>query len=543
MKKTLILFLIIIVSASMFLCSFTNNQAIKYFPQVGTAAGGNEYYVSKTGNDSNPGTKELPWLTIQKAANTINGGDTVYVRGGIYNEGVRFYYKTNATEQYMTLSAYPNEEVIIDGTGIVGPPNTYDYEGLIYIQKTNYVRITGLKIQHVNMAGIYIGYSNNIIIENNYTNDTVRSGISAWGSTNVVISNNDITLACNPHPGYYASEENISLDNTNGFEVKYNLVHKAANIPDGYSGGEGINMKNGTRNGTIHHNVVHLDERPDGKPSNRLAFGIDAWNNSITTSNIELYSNVAYNNGVGFIVSSEQGGKIDNIKLYNNIAYNNAKAGFAIPWWGGTKDGIKTNIQFINNVSYKNGMGFWNSSPLNENIIIRNNIFSQNINNPQIVLLPGSETEFIIDHNLFDGNISSPLGVDYMLGNPLFVNALTYDFHLLSDSPAIDTGSYVDAPSDDYDGVVRPQEDGYDIGAFEFQENSTPIPPPTLTSTLTTTPVPTETPTVFYTKTPTSTSTSPIIATYTRTPKPTSTPKPKPCNRHFLCWCLDWLTP
>src|SRR2546430_6204833 len=43
----------------------------------GFAQGGATYYVAPTGSDSNPGTSAAPWRTIQKAANTLNGGDTV----------------------------------------------------------------------------------------------------------------------------------------------------------------------------------------------------------------------------------------------------------------------------------------------------------------------------------------------------------------------------------------------------------------------------------------------------------------------------------
>lgn len=39
------------------------------------------FYVSENGNDSNDGTIDAPWKTIQKAADTLNNGETVYVRG------------------------------------------------------------------------------------------------------------------------------------------------------------------------------------------------------------------------------------------------------------------------------------------------------------------------------------------------------------------------------------------------------------------------------------------------------------------------------
>ncbi len=40
------------------------------------------YYVSPSGFDSNPGTIESPWRTIQHAADSVNPGDIVQVRAG-----------------------------------------------------------------------------------------------------------------------------------------------------------------------------------------------------------------------------------------------------------------------------------------------------------------------------------------------------------------------------------------------------------------------------------------------------------------------------
>ena len=48
----------------------------------------NDYYVSISGDDSNPGTLELPFRTIQHAASIVEAGDTVHIRGGIYREKI-----------------------------------------------------------------------------------------------------------------------------------------------------------------------------------------------------------------------------------------------------------------------------------------------------------------------------------------------------------------------------------------------------------------------------------------------------------------------
>jgi len=78
---------------------------------------------------------------------------------------------------------------------------------------------------------------------------------------------------------------------------------------------------------------------------------------------------------------------------------------------------------------------------------------------------------YTIDDNLIDGYIGYEgeiYGHDYVEGDPKFVNYSGADFHLKKGSPAIDNGSAVDAPGNDFDGNPRPQGAGYDIGCYEF---------------------------------------------------------------------------
>jgi uncharacterized repeat protein (TIGR01451 family) len=51
--------------------------------------------------------------------------------------------------------------------------------------------------------------------------------------------------------------------------------------------------------------------------------------------------------------------------------------------------------------------------------------------------------------------------------DPRFVDLAATDFHLQYDSPCIDVGTNSGAPLEDYDGAVRPQGAGIDIGAYE----------------------------------------------------------------------------
>ncbi|MCP4151559.1 MAG: DUF1565 domain-containing protein, partial [bacterium] len=99
-----------------------------------------DYYVAKTGNDSNAGTEAAPWLTIQKAANTLQAGDTVYIKAGTYGEQVK-PQNSGTSGNLITYSRYSTDVVTLDGTGL---PLT-DYEGLFHIESLNYITISGLR--------------------------------------------------------------------------------------------------------------------------------------------------------------------------------------------------------------------------------------------------------------------------------------------------------------------------------------------------------------------------------------------------------------
>lgn len=406
-------------------------------PAPTTPVAGRTYYVGTAGSDAWPGTLSQPFKTIQHAVDLMAGGDTTYILGGTYNEPVRFFYKTNTTGQYMTLTNFPGATVVIDGTNV---PFSYSQEGLVYISSTNYVRISGLSIKNANMAGIYVGYSDHIEIVKNQTYNTRTSGVGIWGGTNIVVDGNDIALACNG-----GGEEDLKINGASHVVVRNNHVHDGAN-PSNY-GGEGLNISGGEASADGSHDIRVYNNTVNNLV--KLGFGVEAWKNRLY--DVEVFNNISYNNAWGFIVASEQGGSDEDVKIYNNIAYNNTNAGFAIPWWSGTADGLHKNIQFVNNTAYGNGTGFTVQSPRNEGVIFRNNILFGN--RGAVSIIAGAQGQITLDHNLTT--------------DPLFVNSAGADFHLQSGSPAIDAGASLDAPNVDFDNKARPRGAGYDIGAFE----------------------------------------------------------------------------
>jgi len=83
-------------------------------PVTPTQAPKHEYFVSPSGNDSNPGTFADPWKTIQKAVENLEAGDWVYIREGTY-EGIQggwVFQNSGTASQPIVLKNYPGEQVI-----------------------------------------------------------------------------------------------------------------------------------------------------------------------------------------------------------------------------------------------------------------------------------------------------------------------------------------------------------------------------------------------------------------------------------------------
>ncbi len=77
------------------------------------------YFVAKTGNDANPGTSQLPLLTIQAAANIAMPGDTIMVKQGVYREKIVPPSRGTSNENRIVYLAAPGEKVEIKGSEII----------------------------------------------------------------------------------------------------------------------------------------------------------------------------------------------------------------------------------------------------------------------------------------------------------------------------------------------------------------------------------------------------------------------------------------
>lgn len=401
---------------------------ILFFFLQNTYAWAAEYFVSPSGNDSNAGTLSGPWRTLAKAAGSATAGDTVYLMSGTYKERLVPAF-SGTSNNYLTFSAYTGHTPVIDGSNVqVG-----NFQGLVDLSNKSYIRISGITVQNSAYAGIFSGgKSTGLIIEKNKTINSISSGIAVWGGANILIDGNDV-LDSNLGPNHEALDV---AGGTDGFEIRYNKVHN-----DNGLGKEGIDVKEGVRNGLIHHNEVYNTKA--------IAIYVDAFD--LETYNIKVFDNLVHHGSNGIAIASEHGGFLHDIAVYNNIIYN--MNNIAIRAFGLVESAYTThpmnNILIMNNTIYNSSNGITNANDqVSGYFIIRNNII---FNAGQVY---SNNSNIISDHNLY---------VD-----PGFVNAQAFDFHLLEGSQAVDAGSSEYAPEDDFECNKRPALNGFDIGAYEY---------------------------------------------------------------------------
>src|SRR5438093_10456801 len=212
------------------------------FLLAGFAQSSATYYVAPTGGESKPGTSAAPWRTIQKAANTINGGDTVIVNAGTYNERVQVvasgsagkllnfqaqggvvmqgfniqadYVRVNSFEITNTPGSSPTDRSNGSGVYISGNyneiSNNYIHHstaaGIFLTSSASNTTISGNRVAYAVECGIYINGNSNLIASNDIShtrsvNGTDADGVRFFGSANTVRKNYIHDLKVSDSPG------------------------------------------------------------------------------------------------------------------------------------------------------------------------------------------------------------------------------------------------------------------------------------------------------------------------------------------------------
>jgi hypothetical protein len=478
---------------------------------TGSLIAQNNFYVSKSGKNSNDGSLTLPWETIQYGVGQLNGGDTLWILEGTYPGKIDLGVSGSSGKE-ITIKNYNNDNVIISGTTLS------DYEYLLKIENAGFITIEGIKFQDyqkLDAIGILIVNSSNISILNNELSNIDYSS-SALGQTpnesqnsqpiivygrdplnpitNLKISGNII------HDCETGWSECLSINgNVDGFEVLNNHIYNNTNIPIVAIGHEGECSDpavDQARNGLIKNNNIH------DNPSAYAAAGgiyVDGGKSII------IENNTSFNNDYGIEIGCENNGKAPNdpsasdIIVRNNIIYNNKTSGIALGGYNYPTSGKVETTTISNNTLFNNDTdNSYNGEMLIshiENSVIENNIFYTN-NTEKVLIIsekenptlslnynlyyyPGGSNDIVIEINGKEYNEFSAYqagtsnDMNSVFADPQFVKASlpNPDLHISSASKAIDKGNpkfVAGSDEKDIDGESRVYNQIVDCGADEY---------------------------------------------------------------------------
>lgn len=148
-------------------------------------------YVAPNGNDSNPGTEQSPFRTLQKAkaaVQELNGNMTgdivVYLRNGVYvqDSTISFDEHDSGTNGYfVTYTAYPGEKAEISGGKTFTGWTLHDEQKNIYKLNVG----AGLETRQLFINGVravrarsQTGLINGVVTSTGYTSDDVS--LASW---------------------------------------------------------------------------------------------------------------------------------------------------------------------------------------------------------------------------------------------------------------------------------------------------------------------------------------------------------------------------
>ena len=477
------------------------------------------FYVSTTGNDSNPGTQAAPWRTVQHAAEVARAGSTVNVRAGVYEELVSIKVSGNATGGYITFRSYPGETAVLDA-GYFTPSGR---QAVLTIHNQSYVRIEGFEIRNFHTAehrlaplGISImGSGSHIeLLKNNVHHieqtfpgrDAPGSGgngfgIAVYGTdakapiSELVIDGNEVH-----HLKTGSSESLVVNGNVTHFRITHNVVHDNNNIGIDVIGFERTapdpavdQARDGVVSGNLVYNITSRGNPAYGNDENSDGIYVDGG------TRILIEQNVMHDVDFGIELASEHKDRATSyITARNNLIYHGHTAGVSIGGYAPER-GHTEHCIVVNNTLYDNDTSGTGSGEFQMQWNMADNIFANNIvyAGPRCLIavnksqIDKNQPPVAIDHNLYYcaagpkastwGEASGTLtGFDNYVqstGNdghsrfldPHFADAATDDFHVRSDSPAIAAGTIDGMPVGEVDleGSQRVKSGHIDIGGYQ----------------------------------------------------------------------------
>lgn len=418
------------------------------------------YYVAPTGNDANNGT------TLATPVKTIKAGlskakatdDIVYVMTGVYEEAV------NVSQNGITLSAYPDNKPVIDGTTKL-PVVSW---GVLLAVSGNNNKVSGFEVKNSNMTGTFVG----------------GYGIEVIGHHNL-ISNMNVHHTW--EQAVYIHGDYNTVEDSSVWQGAFRNSRNTGQVTSGW--GTGMSAARNRNAEAIKPGITSHATFRRNKVYNNWGEGLscfeadycvlednvvyDNWTINIyisDTSNSLIQRNLVYTSLNPAIVTRKNlvpstitladelpaKPRSKNNVIINNITYGGAFEAFK---WTLVKGYGLDNVTIANNTIV--GNFFTGADSVNS--VIKNNIVTGSVTMP-------SKNGLTVANNSFDSQADPML----IKTGSTQSGQLTSDYFRLSqDSPMIGKGALLANVKDDFFKSARKSTP--DIGAIEF---NTPTPTP-----------------------------------------------------------------
>ena len=415
-----------------------------------TAPNGRVIYVAKNGNDNNAGTTTAPYLTINRAAQLAQPGDTVVVRAGLYRETVKPARGGTDETHRITYTTARDGDVVIKGSEEV---NTWvQHSGNVWrvtLPNTYFGSYNPYATGHPQGGGgtTFAGYNAGDVYldEQAYYEKPALSNVLSGGATwysEVVGSNTTI------YANFEGADPNAKLAEINvrrqvfapdvwGLAYitvdRFTIKHAAgtySDFPDSPTRRQAgaISVNGGLKwiienNSIINARTIAID----------IGLGCDEWaGNRPGTTKTSFHNTAAYGSHIvrnNYISKAGQSGiagvfSWNSDLLYNRIEDTNYRNEFS----GAETAPIKVHYMneglikgnYINNSKGGNSAGIWTDWG-NQNVRVTGNIV---MNAPWGYYAEAIHGPILIDNNVFIGNsdIRTLDATGLVFANNLFIN-------------------------------------------------------------------------------------------------------------------------
>ncbi len=475
-------FLVLVWSCQSPQRSITASPSDVQIPATLAPAAGRTFYVATHGSDANPGTREQPWRTPAYGAQQLQPGDTLVILPGTY------ILQDYELDVLRPPSGSPNAWVTIRGEGeprpvLAGRDNLLT---AIELGGTQYVRIEHLEITHDATAsgeqawfrdGLEIlgAPAAHLVLQDLYIHHIDEFGMNIQDAEDVQILQCRIEYCGFGGLGGPAGEHG-------GWR---NVVIRASTLSWSghyYQGGDGHDRPYDRPDGF----GIEPSQGPvlieDTRAEHNYGDGLDS-----KAANTTIRRSIVANNACDGVKLWGDGSRIENTLIYGRGDGDAT----ATPWAPIVIDQVEqadarfeiVNVTVDDVVGQNYLMYVQYDSSVSVQVTVRNTIFSGR--GPDSPIYVGAASKLVAEHNLFYlpqnetllthgekvytcDNLNT-LGFENRCGDPRFVRpawGTEGDYHLQSDSPAINAGTTDDAPTDDLEG--HPRDVQPDVGAYEF---------------------------------------------------------------------------